>query len=140
MKALLIEETIVITSSAPGKQFLSSVVCFEDCFYIIPKVIAKTFHVNNFPIPSYNFGDDVAKGVRDIMDSCNSEDELKEKLLALLQNNTTLIVPFSDYKKVKIKGFLGVKTLKAMNSAMNYISFTTTKDTAKALVEFYPNL
>ena len=140
MNALLIEDTIVITSSAPGKQFQSSVVCFEDSFYIILKVAAYTFHVDDYPVPSYNFGDDVAAGVRGIMDSCTTEDELKAKLLNLIHGNGACVVNFADYKKVKVKSFLGVKTLKAMNSALSYVSFTASKGPAKELVNFYPNL
>ncbi len=141
MNTLLIEQTIVITSSAPGKQFQSSVVCFEDSFYIVLHVDAYTFGVDVNPIASYNFGNNgVPEGLRSIMGSCSTEEELKGKLLGLLQNNMRCVVNFSDYKKVKIKGFLGVKTLKAMNSAMSYVSFNATKEQAKELVSFYAHL
>lgn len=141
MNILLLETTIVITSSAPGKQFISSVVCFKDSFYIILHVDAYTFHVDQNPIKSYNFGDDkVEVGVQKIIDSCNSEEELKSKLLELNQNNTTLTVNFSDYKKVKIGSLFGVKTLKAKNSLMSYISCNATKIKGKELAKFYAHL
>ncbi len=144
MNALLIEDTIVISSSAPGKFFQSSVVCFQDSFYIILKVASYTFGVDDHPVSSYKFGedvgDDVAKGVRNIVDSHNNEHELKERLLSLIHNNTACVVNFSDYKKVKLKSFLGNKTLKAMNNAMSYISFNAGKETGKRLAKFYSNL
>ncbi len=141
MNTLLLEKTIVITSSAPGKQFISSVVCFQDSFYIILHVDAYTFHVNENPIPSYNFGDDkVEVGVQKIIDSCTTEEELKAKLSTLNQGNTTLTINFSDYKKAKISSFLGVKTLKAMNSAMSYVSCNATKAKGKELAQFYSHL
>jgi hypothetical protein len=140
MKALLIEETIIITSSAPGKMFISTVVCFEDSFIIILHVPAYTFHVNDHPVASYNFGDlSVQEGVKNIMDSCTSEDELKEKLMALINNNEVCHIKFADYKKIKLKSMLGSKTLKPMNSAMSYVSFNVRKAPAKALADFYPN-
>lgn len=141
MDVLLLEKTIVITSSAPGKQFISSVVCFKDSFYIILHVDAYTFHVNQNPISSYGFGDDsVEVGVQKIIDSCNTEDELKARLLELNQGNTTLTINFSDYKKVKVSSFLGVKTLKAMNSAMSYVSCNANKAKGKELAAFYVHL
>ncbi len=141
MNTLLLEKTIVITSSAPGKQFISSVVCFQDSFYIILHVDAYTFHVNENPISSYNFGDNkVEVGVQKLIDSCNSEDELKAKLMELNQGNTTLAIQFSDYKKVKVGSFLGVKTLKAMNNAMSYVSCNAAKAKGKELAKFYTNL
>lgn len=141
MDILLLEKTIVITSSAPGKQFISSVVCFKDSFYIILHVDAYTFHVNQNPISSYNFGDDAVEvGVQKIIDSCGTEQELKDKLFALNQNNTTLTVNFSDYKKVKISSFLGVKTLKAMNNALTYVSCNASKAKGKELAKFYDHL
>ena len=140
MKALLIEETIVITSSAPGKMFASTVVCFEDSFIIILRVPATTFYVDQHPVASYNFGDlSVEEGVKNIMDSCTSEDELKEKLMILINNNEVCHIKFADYKKVKLKSVLGSKTLKPMNSAMSYVSFNVRKEHAKALADFYPN-
>jgi len=140
MNALLIEQTLVMASTAPGKLFQSSVVCFQDSFYIILHVPAYTFHVNEHPEKGYNFGDrSITEGLKDIMASCSDEAELKSKLGELVQNNT-LIINFGDYKKVKINGFFGVKTLKASNSALSYVSFNATKDVAKQLVAFYPNL
>jgi hypothetical protein len=116
-------------------------VCFEDSFYIVLHVDSYTFGVDVNPIRSYNFGDQtVPEGVKTLMDGCSSEDELKQKLYELIGNNGRCVVNFSDYKKVKIKGFLGVKTLKASNSALSYISFNAAKDVAKQLVAFYPNL
>jgi len=141
MNILLLEKTIVITSSAPGKQFISSVVCFQDSFYIILHVDAYTFHVNQNPIKSYNFGDDkVETGLQKIIDSCATEEELKSKLLELNRGNTTLTVNFSDFKKVKINSLFGVKTLKAMNNAMSYVSCNANKTKGKELAEFYAHL
>lgn len=116
-------------------------VCFQDSFYIILHVDAYTFHVNRNPIASYNFDDYKVKvGVQKIIDACSTEEELKEKLLQLNQGNTTLTVNFSDYKKAKLSSFLGVKTIKAMNNAMSYISCNATKAKGKELAKFYSNL
>ena len=65
---------------------------------------------------------------------------MKAQLFDLINNNGTCVVNFSDYKKVKVGGFLGAKTLKVSNNAMNYISFSVRKDAAKSLAEFYSNL
>ncbi len=141
MNVLYIEETLVITSSAPGKMFRSGVVCFQDAFFIVLKVPATTFHVNQNPEAIYGFGDmSIDEGVQYLIDNSNSEEELKAKLLEHVKGNNTLMVNFSDWKKVKISGFLGTKTLKAKNSSLSYISFNATKNVAKQLVEFYPNL
>lgn len=140
MKVLLVEQTNVLAATAPGKLHMASVVCFEDSFYIFLHVQGRTFHVDDLdPTPSYGFGDkSVAEGLQDLITNSSSEDELKGKLNEIIQNNT-LIINFADYKKVKVKGFIGTKTLKASNNAMSYVSFNVGKPKAKELVEFYPN-
>ena len=140
MNVLLIEETLIVTSTAPGKFVGSSVVCFDDSFFIVLHGAAPTYHVNWNPKDTYEFGDlSIPEGVQKIIDSCTTEEELKGKLLELVKGNTTFIVTFADHKKVKIKSLLGTKTLKASNNAMSYTSFNTRKDVAKQLMAFYPN-
>lgn len=141
MNVLLVEQTHVVYSLAPSDLCSSAVVCFKDSYIIVVKGASKPFRVDNDPVPGYNFpNNDVAAGLRNMIDSANSEDELKSKLLELIQNNTTCCINFSDYKKVKIAGFLGAKTFKVSNNALNYISFSARKDTAKSLAEFYSDL
>lgn len=140
MNVQLIDEVMLFTSSAPGKYFGSAVVCFEDSCYLVPKTVATTFHIDNHPVAGYGFGDDsVEEGLAKIIASHTNEDELKARLLELVGGNTTLVVNFSDYKKTRIKGFLGSKTFSARQNAMSYISFTVGKKESKKLVEFYPN-
>ncbi|MCG8576409.1 MAG: hypothetical protein MI810_16100 [Flavobacteriales bacterium] len=141
MNVLLIEQTHVVYSLAPSDLCSSAVVCFKDFYIIVVKGPSHPFRVDHDPVPGYNFpNNDVAAGLRNMIDSASSEDELKAKLFELIQNNGTCVVNFSDYKKVKIGGFLGAKTLKVSNNAMNYISFSVRKDTAKALAQFYSDL
>jgi hypothetical protein len=141
MNVLLIEQTHVVYSLAPSHLSSSAVVCFKDFYIIVLKGSSHPFRVDNNPVPGYNFPDnDVAVGLRNMIDSASSEDELKAKLLELIQNNDACVVNFSDYKKVKIAGFLGSKTLKTSNNAMNYISFSARKEAGKSLAEFYSNL
>lgn len=138
MNTLLIEQTHVITSSAPGKLFQSSVVCFKDGFYIFLHVPAYTFHVDK--TPDYGFGDKkVPEGLKDLIASCSDEAELRGKLDQIIQNNS-LIIHFNEYKKATVKGFFGVKTVKASNNALSYVSFNGTKDVGKSLAEFYGHL
>ncbi len=120
MNMLLIESTFVVASAAPGKNFISTVVCFEDCFYIVLHVESYSFGVDQNPVSSYNFEDDhVAKGVQKIIDLCTTEDELRARLQELIQHNMRCVVYFSDFKKAKISGFLGIKTLKVSNNMMS---------------------
>ncbi len=141
MNVLLIEQTHVVYSLAPSNLCSSAVVCFPDSYIIVSKGPSHPFRIENDPVPGYNFPDnDVAAGLRSMIDSASSEEELKAKLLELIQNNNTCVINFSDYKKIKIKGFLGTKNFKVSNNAMNYISFSTRKDDAKSLAEFYSNL
>ena len=138
MKALLIDQTHVVYSLAPSDLCSSAVVCFTDCFIIIANGASHPFRIDNDPVPGYNFpNNDVAAGLKNMIDSAASEDELKSKLLDLIQNNQTCVVNFSDYKKAKISGFLGAKSLRVSNNAMKYITFSVRKEAAKALVEFY---
>lgn len=138
MNILLVEQTLVLTSSAPGKLFQSSVVCFKDGFYIFLHVPAYTFHVDT--TPDYGFGDQkVPEGLKDLIATCSDEAELKGKLNQIIPNNT-LVVHFSDYKKAKVKGFFGVKTMKASNNALSYVSFNGTGEVGKSLVAFYAHL
>jgi hypothetical protein len=140
MNALLIESSFALTSSAPGKPYHCSVVCFQDSFYIILQVPSYTFGVDQHPVSSYKFGDDsVAEGLRNMIDSSTDEDHLKGRLLSLIKNNTACVVNYADFKKVKIGGFLGTKTLKAKQNALSYVSFNATKESAKKLVKFYPD-
>ena len=141
MNVLLIEDTLSVYSKAPQEFSKCAIVCFQDSFIMVMKGTSYPFRVENDPIPGYNFPDnDVTKGLRQMIDSCTSEDELKGKLNDLVQNNTLCVVNFSDYKKVKVSGFLGSKTLKVSNNLMNYISFSTRKQPAKDLASFYSNL
>lgn len=141
MNVLLIEKTFVVYSKAPQELNECSVVCFQDSYIIVLKGPSYPFRVDNDPVPSYNFpNNDVVNGLKSMIDSCSSEDELKGKLNDLIQNNGTCVINFSDFKKVKVSGFLGAKTLKASNSMMSYFSFNTRKQEAKDLVSFYSNL
>lgn len=138
MNVLLIELTNVLTSTAPGKAFTSSVVCFKDSYYIFLHVPAYTFHVNS--TPDYGFGDKtIAEGLKDLIAASSDENELRNKLQQLVPNNT-LIVNFSDYKKAAVKSFLGVKTLKVSNSALDYVSFNGNKEVGKSIAAFYAHL
>ena len=140
MNVLLIEKTFVVYSLAPQEMNKSSVVCFDDCFIVVLKGPSVPFRVDNDPVPSYGFPDNnVEAGLRNLIDSSNSEDELKEKLMSLV-NNELCLIKFADFKKVKVKGFLGTKTLKVSNSAMKYFCFSATKQDAKDLAAFYSNL
>lgn len=141
MNVLLIEQTFVVYSLAPSDLCSSAVVCFPDSYIIVVKGASVPFRVDHDPVPGYNFPDnDVAAGLRNMINSAKSEDELKASLLELIGNNGACVVNFSDYKKVKVKGFLGAKTLKVSNNAMNYISFSARKDEGKLLAEFYSSL
>jgi hypothetical protein len=116
-------------------------VCFQDSFIIIVKGPSHPFRVENNPVPGYNFpNNDVANGLSSMIDSASSEDELKANLLELVDNITSCVVNFSDYKKTKVSGFLGSKSLRVSNSALKYITFSVRKDAAKSLVQFYSNL
>ena len=141
MNVLLIEQTHVVYSLAPSHLCSSAVVCFKDSYIIVLRAPSHPFRVDNDPVPGYNFPDnDVAAGLRNMIDAAGSEDELKTNLMELIQNNETCDVNFSDYKKKKVGGFLGSKTLKVSNNAMNYISFSVRKEAAKSLAEFYSDL
>ncbi len=119
----------------------SSVVCFKDFFIIVAKGASEPFRIDQDPVPGYNFpNNDLETGLKAMIESASSEEDLKAKLMELIQNNTTCVVNFSDYKKVKVGVFLGAKNLKISNNAMKYITFSTRKDTAKALAQFYSNL
>ncbi len=139
INTLLIEDTLLFTSAAPGKYFESSVVCFQDSCYLILKKISSTFRVDMDPTASYGFGSDsVAEGLKKIIESSSSEAELKQTLLNLIGNNQTCVVNYSDYKKTTLKGFLGKKTFSARQSALKYISFTmVSKEEGKKIAEFY---
>jgi hypothetical protein len=138
MDILLVDQTITLTSSAPGKFFTASTVCFKDGFYIFLHVPAYTFHVNQ--TPDYGFGEkSVPEGLKGIIASCSNESELREKLDAIIPNST-LVINFSDYKKAKVSGLFGTKTLKVSNSALNYVSFNASKDAGKSLAQFYAHL
>ena len=141
MDVLLIEKTHVVYSLAPSEICPSAVVCFKDFFVIVAKGASFPFRIEQDPVPGYHFPDnDVAAGLKAMIDGASSEEDLKAKLMELIQNNTTCVVNFSDYKKVKVAGFLGSKNLKVSNNAMKYITFSARKETAKALAQFYSNL
>jgi hypothetical protein len=141
MNALLVEQTHVIYSLAPSDLCSAAVVCFKDFFIIVVKGASHPFRVEGDPVKGYNFPDnDVAAGLKSMIDAAGSEDELKASLLELIANNETCVVNFSDYKKAKVSGFLGTKSLKVSNNAMKYIMFSTRKEAAKSLVEFYSDL
>ena len=140
MNALLLENSFAITSRAPGELAQCSVVCFRDSFYIILQVPSYTFGVDNNPVASYKFdGMTVPEGLQSMIDTSPDEDHLKGRLLSLIKNNTACVINFSDFKKVKIGGFLGTKSLKAKNNALSYVSVNATKESAKKLVKFYPD-
>jgi len=141
MEVLLIDQTHVVYSLAPSDLCSSAVVCFKDSFIIVVKGPSHPFRVDNDPVPGYNFPDnDVAAGLKSMIASAGSEDELKAKLLELIGQNMTCVVNFSDWKKTKVSGFLGAKSLRVSNNAMKYITFSVRKDAAKSLVQFYSNL
>lgn len=141
MNVLLIEQTHVVYSLAPSDLCSSAVVCFPDSYIIVSKGASVPFRIDHDPVPGYNFPDkDVAAGLKNMIASAKSEEDLKASLMELIGNNGTCVVNFSDYKKAKVKGFLGAKNLKVSNNAMNYITFSARKEQGKALAEFYSNL
>ena len=141
MNVLLIEQTHTVYSLAPSDLCSSAIVCFQDSFIIISKGPSHPFRIKNDPVPGYNFPDnDVAAGLKSMIDSAKTEDELKASLIELVDNNMTCVVNFSDWKKTKVSGFLGSKSLRVANNAMKYITFSVRKEPAKALVAFYSNL
>jgi hypothetical protein len=135
---LLIEKALLFTSAAPGKLFESAVVCFEDSCYLILKKVSSTFRVDIDPTSQYGFGQDsVEEGLKKIIASSSSEENLKSELLQLIGNNTTCVLNYSDYKKKTLKGFLGQKTFSVRQNALKYVSFTVSKVEGKKLSEFY---
>jgi len=141
MNVLLIDQTHVVYSLAPSDLCSASVVCFKDFFIIVSKGASHPFRIDQDPVAGYNFpNNDVAAGLKDMIEKATSEDELKASLIELISGNMTCVINFSDYKKAKVGGFLGAKNLRLSNNAMNYITFSTRKDAAKALVQFYSDL
>ena len=142
MDVLLIEQTFVVYSKAPGELDKCSVVCFPDSYIIVHQQPSHPFRIDNDPVPSYNFpNNDVVAGLRSMIESVSSEDELKGQLSNLIGNNPLCIINFSDFKKVKVKkGLLGVKSLKVSNGALEYVSFSAGKQAGKDLVSFYSKL
>jgi hypothetical protein len=136
---LLIENAILLASVAPGKFYETAVVCFPDSCYLILKKISSTFRVDADPTAMYGFGEDsVEDGLKKIIESSSNEADLKDTLLELIGNNQTCVINFSDYKKTRIKGFLGKKTFSARKNALNYISFSiVSKEEGKKITEFY---
>jgi len=141
MNVLLIDQTHVVYSLAPKDLCVASVVCFKDFYIIVSHGASHPFRIDEDPVAGYNFpNNDIAAGLKSMIDNATSEEALKASLIELIGNNMTCVINFSDYKKVKIGGFLGAKMLKVSNNAMNYISFSVRKEPAKALAEFYSNL
>lgn len=135
---LLIEDALAMNSKMPMKQIYSCVICTKDYFFIVPTKSIGVFVIFN-TIKDHDFfkGLSIPEGLKRLANEAENVQELEDKLKELLENNENYIFDLSEAKSVKIKGFLGKKTL-TYRKGMGYASFTPKKkDAGKALKEFY---
>lgn len=137
---LLIEESMTMHSKMPMKQIYSCVVCTKDKFFIIPtKSVGMFVLFNTIKNHAFFEGMTIPQGLKKLIAESESSTELENKLSELLENNEKYIYTLSDAKSIKIKGFLGKKTLTFRESG-SWASFSPKKkDAGKELVAFYPN-
>jgi len=137
---LLIEDAMSMHSKMPMKQIYSCVVCTKDKFYIVPTKSVGMFVIFN-TIKNHAFfeGMTIPQGLNKMISETETAEELDTKLSELLENNENYIHTLADAKSVKIKGFLGKKTL-TMRQGGTWASFSPKKKQAgKDLAAFYPN-
>jgi hypothetical protein len=137
---LLIEEALGMNSKMPMKQIYSCVLCTKDYFFIVPTKTVGMFVIFD-TIKNHSFfeGLSIQEGLKKMTQETESVSDLQDKMKELLNNDDKYIFDLNEAKSVKIKGFLGKKTL-TYRLPRSWASFSPkSKAEGKALAEFYPN-
>ena len=140
-EVLLIEEALAMHSAMPMKQIHSAVICTKDYYFVIPtKSIGMFVIFNTIKDHSFFDGLSIPEGLRKTINEAENVSDLENKIKDLLENNDKYIFKLSEAKSVKIKSFLGKKTL-MYRKPKSWASFgPKKKPDNQALVAFYPDL
>ncbi len=140
-ECLLITEALGINANSPLKRIISSVVCTKDYYFVVPTQSIGTFVIFD-TIKNHSFFDglSIPEGLKQMIAEATNVHELEDKIKALLENNQNYIYKLSEAKGLKLKSFLGKKTM-MYKRGFGWGSFSPkSKDEGKLLVEFYKDV
>jgi hypothetical protein len=140
-ECLLITEALGINANSPLKRIISSVVCTKDYYFVVPTQSIGTFVIFD-TIKNHSFFDglSIPEGLKQMIDEATNVHELEDKIKVLLENNQNYIYKLSEAKGLKLKSFLGKKTM-MYKRGFGWESFSPkSKDEGKLLVEFYKDI
>lgn len=139
MDRLLIEDALAMNSRMPMKQIYSCVVCTKDYFFVVPtKTIGMFVIFDTIKNHAFFEGASIPEGLKKLMAETESVTDLENKMKELLNNDDKYVYQLSEAKSVKIKGFLGKKTL-TYRLPKQWASFSPKKGAVgKELAAFYP--
>ncbi len=136
---LFLDDVMGMNSKQIGKQIHSCSVLTPNYIFVIPKKAVGMFVIVN-TIKTHDFfqGGDIANGVKKMINASDNIVALEESFKSLLENDERYVYPIEEAKTIKVKGFLGRKTLMYRKSAMNHMSISPKgKAIGKDLVEWH---
>ena len=137
-ECILITEAIGINANSPLKKIFSSIVCTEDYYFVVPTKSIGTFVIFD-TIKNHSFFDglSIPEGLKKMINDTTDVHVLEDKIKDLLENQENYIYKLSEAKGLKLKSFLGKKTM-MYKRGFGWGNFSPkSKDEGKLLVEFY---
>ena len=140
-ECLLITEALGINANSPLNRIHSCIVCTKDYYFVVPTKSIGTFIIFD-TIKNHSFFDgmSIQEGLKQMINDATDVHELEDKIKDLLENNENYIYKLSEAKGLKLKSFLGKKTM-MYKRGFGWGNFSPkSKDEGKLLVEFYKDI
>lgn len=129
----------LINSSAPLKNCDACIVCTKNYVFCIPKqtigvyAILVTFKTHNL-----FEGVSIEEGVKKLVESSGSVEELEKSFIALLEDDAKYVHKLSDMKSFKFRGVFGKHTVRMSTGGLNWTSVSPKgKGTSGEMRKFY---
>lgn len=107
------EKAFVMNSKQPMMRSYATVVGTKNYVFFVPtKTIGMFFILDTIKNHSFFQGVSIPDGVKKLIDSAASVEELEESLKALLQEDEKYVHFIPEWPSFKFKGFLGKHTLR----------------------------
>lgn len=107
------DETFVATSKQPMKHSYATLVATKNKLFLVPtKTIGLFLILDTIKTHSFFQGVPISEGVRKIIASANTIEELEDSFSALLQDDPKYVYVLEEWPIFKFQSFLGKHTLR----------------------------
>lgn len=119
---------IMFSSQSGFKRIDCCLLATPSKIFVIPTKSVGTYVLfNTIKTHQYFQGKDIDEGLREVINGCDSIEQLEKSISALLNHDEKYITPVQGNSSFRFSGFFGKQTLRIGITKMKWISFSCYK-------------